>query len=66
MWEANKTQAAAFESVMRGGAKHILECSTNEAVRGDMGIDTLQGHRDKSKFKWWYRLAGLPGNSYPY
>ena len=37
VWEANKTQAAAFESVMRGGAKRILGCSSktcNEAVRG--------------------------------
>ena len=37
VWEA---QAAALESVMIGGAKRILECSSrtcNEAVRGDMG-----------------------------
>ena len=39
-WEGNKTQAATLESVMFGGAKHILGCSSetcNEAVRGDMG-----------------------------
>ena len=37
MWEA---QAAALESVMIGGAKRTLGCSSrtcNEAVRGDMG-----------------------------
>ena len=45
MWEANKTQAAALESVMLGGAKRILGCLSNEAVRGDMEIDTLQGRR---------------------
>ena len=40
MWEANKTQAAALESVMLRGAKHILGCSSktcNETVRGGYG-----------------------------
>ena len=27
-----------------------------------MGLDTLQGRRDKNKLKW---LAALPGNRYP-
>ena len=58
VWEANKTQAAALESVMLGGVKRILGCSSktcNEAVRGDMGLDTLQERRDKYKLKWWYK-----------
>ena len=41
---------------MLGGAKRILGCSSNtcnEAVRGDMGLETLQGRRDKSKLKVW-------------
>ena len=49
VWEGNKAQAAALESVMIGGAKRILGCSSrtcNEAVRGDMGLDSLQGRRD--------------------
>ena len=36
---------------MIGGAKRILGClsrTCNEAVRGDMGLDSLQGHRDKA------------------
>ena len=44
VWEANKSQAAALESVMLGGSKRILGCSSrtcNEAVGGDMGLDTL-------------------------
>ena len=44
VWESNKTQAATLESVMLGGAKRILGCSSktcNEAVRGDMGLETL-------------------------
>ena len=47
-------QLYTLESVMLGGAKRILGCSSktcNKAVRGDMGLDTLQGHRDKAKLK---------------
>ena len=54
VWEANKAQAAALESVVLGEAKHILGCSSrtcNGAVRGDMGLESLQGCRDKAKFK---------------
>ena len=30
-----------------------------------MGLDTLQSHRDRSKLKWWYKLATLPKDRYP-
>ena len=52
VWEANN--ATALESVMLEGAKRILGCSSktcNEAVRGDTGIYTLQGHKDKNKLE---------------
>ena len=67
VWEGNKAQAAALESVMIGGAKRILGCSSrtcNEAVRGDMGLDSLQGRRDKAKLKWWYKVATMPEYRY--
>ena len=41
----------ALESVLLGGGKRIIGCSSktcNEPVRGDLGIDTLQ-----AKLKWW-------------
>ena len=62
-WEGNKSQAASLESIILDGAKRILGCSSktcNEAVRGDMGLDTLQSRRDRAKLKWWYKLATLP------
>ena len=62
VWEGNKSQTAALQSVMLGGAKRILGCSSktcNEAVRGDMGLETIQGRRDKSKLKVWYKLASM-------
>ena len=68
VWEGNKSQTAALESVMLGGAKRILGCSSktcNEAVRGDMSLETLQGRRDKSKLKVWYKLASMSEDRYP-
>ena len=70
VWECNKNQAAALESVMLGGAKRILGCSSktcNEAVRGDMGLglEELQGRRDRAKLKWWYKLITLSEDRYP-
>ena len=46
---------SALESIILGGAKRILGCSSktcNEAVRGDMGIESLKGRRDRAKLKW--------------
>ena len=54
---------------MLGGAKRILGCSSrtcNEAVRGDMGLESLQGCRDKAKLKWWYKLACMEDDRYPH
>ena len=51
-----------------GVAKKILGSSSrtcNEAVRGDMGLDTLKSRRDKAKLKWWYKLAFMPEDRYP-
>ena len=43
VWESNKGQTNALESVVLGGGKKIFGCSSktcNEAVRGDMGLET--------------------------
>ena len=67
VWECNQGQANALESIILGGAKKILGCSSrmcNEAVRGDMGIDTLRSCRDKAKLKWWYKLAFMSEDRY--
>ena len=69
VWKANKAEAAPLESVVLGGAKGILGCLSrvcNEAVRGDMGLKSLQGCIDKAKLKWWYKLACMEGNKYPH
>ena len=58
MWEGNKSQAGSLESIILDGDKRILGCSSktcNEAVKGNMGLDTLQSssRRDRVKLKWW-------------
>ena len=68
IWDCNKSQANALESVILGGARTILGCSSrtcNEAVRGDMGLDTLRSCRNKAKLKWWYKLVSLTEDRYP-
>ena len=60
VWEGNKIQADYLESMILNEAKQILGCSSNscnEPVRGYMGLDTLQSHRDRAKLKWWYKLV---------
>ena len=68
VWEGNKSQVDALESIILGGAKRILGCSSktcNEADRGDMGIETLKSRRDRAKLKWWYKLATMPEDRFP-
>ena len=68
VWEGNKRQLDALESIILGGAKRILGCSfktCNEAVRGDMGLETLKSQRDRAKLKWWYKLATMPEDRFP-
>lgn len=41
---------------MLEAAKHILGYSSRtfkKLVREDMGLESLQGRRDKVKLKWW-------------
>ena len=68
IWDYNKSQARALESILLGGEKKILGCSSktcNEAVWGDIGLETLKSRRDRAKLKWWYKVCRLPDNRYP-
>ena len=64
----NKGEVAALESIILVGAKRILGCSSktcNEAVRGDMGLQSLRGKRDRAKLKWWHKLVSMPEDRHP-
>ena len=68
VWACNKCQIASLESIQLGAAKKILGCSSktcNEAVRGDMGLESLKARRDRCKLKWWYKVNNLGNERYP-
>ena len=59
IWKCTKSQGSTLECILLGGAKKIFRCSSrtcNEAVRGNMGLETLKSCREKAKLKWWYKL----------
>ena len=61
--ERNKSQVTSLESIMLGGAKRVLGCSSktsNEAIQGDMGLEFLQCRCDKRKLSWWYKVVNIP------
>ena len=67
IWDCNKSQAGALESILLWGAKKILGCSSktcNEAVWGDMGLETLKSRRDRAKLKWFVDcpITGTPNS----
>ena len=60
-----KSQARALESILLGGAKKTLGCSSktcNESVWDDIGLETLKSRREKLE---WYKVCRLPYNRYP-
>ena len=68
VWAGNKQQTASLESIQLGAAKKILGCSCNtcnEAVRGEIGLESLKGRRDRCKLKWWYKVNNLDTERYP-
>ena len=63
IWDCNKSQTRALESIK------ILGCSSNDAVWGDMGLETLKSRRARAKLKWCYkvcivdcRITGIPNS----
>ena len=68
VWDCNKNKASALEAIILGRAKKILGCSSktcNEAVRRDMGLDSLSNTQDSAKLKWWHYLCTTKGDRYP-
>ena len=61
--KGDREDPGSIKSLFKPPTFFTLGCSSktcNEAVRGDMGLDTLQSRRDRAKLKWWYKLATLP------
>ena len=62
IWDCNKSQVRALASQ---GEQRSSFKTCNEAVWGDMGLDTLKSRTARAKLKWWYKVCGLPDNRYP-
>ena len=69
MWEGIKNQAAALDiricyvgwsKAFLGAPQRFLR---RQLLRGDMGLEILQGRNDKSKLE--YKLASMSKNRYP-
>ena len=65
VWEGNKSQVDALESIILGGAKRILGCSSKTCNEAGKGLETLKSRRDRAKIKWWYKLATMPEDRFP-
>ena len=62
VWEGIKSHAASLESIMLGGAKRVLGCSSktsNKPIWGDMGLKVFQGKCNKRKLSWWYKIVNM-------
>ena len=69
MWNTNKCQAKALESIQLRSCKYILGCSTttcDEPVLADLGLEMLKYGRDSSKPKWNYKTKHMNDERLPF
>ena len=68
MWNTNKCQAKALESIQLRACKYILGCSVttcDEPVREDLGLETLKCRRDFRRLKWYRKVMCMNSNRLP-
>ena len=69
VWNANKCQAKALESIQLRACKYILGCSIttcDEPVLTDLGLETLKYRRDFRKLKWHYKIKRMNDERLPF
>ena len=62
VWNTNKCQAKALESIQLCACKYILGCSVttcDEPVRLNQGLESLKYRRDFRKLKWYRKIMCL-------
>ena len=62
VWNTNKCQARALESIQLRACKYILGCSVttcDEPVLADLGLETLKYRRVFRKLKWYYKIKRM-------
>ena len=68
MWNTNKCQAKALESIQLCACKYILGCSgrtCDEPVHADLGLTTLRYRRDFRKLKWYSKVMSMKDERLP-
>ena len=59
MWNANKYQVKAIESIQLHACKYILGCSVmtyDDSVLADLSLETLNCRRGFCKLKWYCKM----------
>ena len=62
VWNTNKCQTKALESIQLRACKYILGCSIttcDEPVHADLGLETLKRRRDFRKLKWYRKIMRM-------
>ena len=68
MWNTNKCQAKALESIQLRLCKYILGCSVttcDEPLVVDLGLETLKCRRDLHKLKWYQKILCMNDSRLP-
>ena len=68
VWNTNKCQDKALESIQLRAGKYILGCSVttcDEPVRADLGLETLKSRRDFRKLKWYRKIKQMNNQRLP-
>jgi hypothetical protein len=68
VWEPSKQDYVKLERVQLKAAKTILRCArttASVAVRGDLGLETLEERRDLAKLMWWHKVGQMGEGRYP-
>lgn len=68
VWEPSKEAYTKLERVQLRAAKTILQCAKSTAsvaVRGDLGLETLEDRRDIAKVMWWHKVGQMGEGRFP-
>ena len=69
VWNTNKCQAKALESIQLCDCKYILECSVSncdEPVCDNLSLKAFKNRRYFRKVKWYSKVMSLKDEDYMY
>ena len=69
VWNSNKCQAKALDSIQLCVYKYVLGCSVTtwvEPVHTDLGLKTIRNRKDFRKPKWYCKVMSLNHERLPF